>query len=648
MARFGLITFYRQRGRAQDAENTENSAGSRLSEKSSLILYWPFEELEQHITYLYRSPGQSSFGHQRRASNSVPPTSTDSIDLLCMRTKLPLQTSPLRFRGQDNYHCARLFSGQAQQHLARFHTGAEESAIGKTTKTDSNLDDKKRTLTNRLGVPLEPTWSIKAFLSETSTSNPTTATTSNVSTGSTVGDPQEEGAPLLLDDPTLDKLHRLAALQPPEKGSIQRENLRKELGELVKLVNAVRVYDVSKQEQEMGRDAETSSIIPDGRVYPLPTHIDLSSSSYHLEKNTEGSIFGAREDPRTQGRALLKHSQTATDSIESKRHINTYGNELDDEEQRKQGSDESSDEGHVEEQSESESEGSGSDDVPLIEEGEGEEYSRDDEDEENALSMEALEAYEAKQNRAGVIYISRIPPAMRPNKVRHILSSYGEIGRVYLQQEDAKRAYLRQKYTSSKKPHYTEGWVEFLDKKVARSVAEMLNAQPVGGKKGTRFREDVWTMKYLPRFKWYMLTEQIAHEHATRAAKLRMELSQSKMEQRHYLKQVELGKSLENRRERKKRKLEESLGEEQAPTAVGASKADNDKGRMNHKDNSNSTDGIAVGEMGDRNEKRRKKDGDGGRGSYEQTKRSTKFHPLSESTSKRSKDDLDAVLGSIF
>ena len=74
---------------------------------------------------------------------------------------------------------------------------------------------------------------------------------------------------------------------------------------------------------------------------------------------------------------------------------------------------------------------------------------------------------------------------------------------------DAKRAYLRRKYTTTKKPHYTEGWVEFKDKKIARSVAEMLNAQPIGGKKGTRWRDDVWTLKYLPKFKWHMLTEQV-------------------------------------------------------------------------------------------------------------------------------------------
>jgi hypothetical protein len=78
---------------------------------------------------------------------------------------------------------------------------------------------------------------------------------------------------------------------------------------------------------------------------------------------------------------------------------------------------------------------------------------------------------------------------------------------------DAKRAYLRRKFTSTKKAHYTEGWVEFKDKKVARTVAEMLNAQPIGGKKGSRWRDDIWTMKYLPKFKWYMLTEQVGEYH---------------------------------------------------------------------------------------------------------------------------------------
>jgi ESF2/ABP1 family protein len=53
------------------------------------------------------------------------------------------------------------------------------------------------------------------------------------------------------------------------------------------------------------------------------------------------------------------------------------------------------------------------------------------------LTPEALAAFKAAQERAGVIYISRIPPGMRPSKVRHLMSAYGEVGRVYLQQEGA-------------------------------------------------------------------------------------------------------------------------------------------------------------------------------------------------------------------
>ena len=53
------------------------------------------------------------------------------------------------------------------------------------------------------------------------------------------------------------------------------------------------------------------------------------------------------------------------------------------------------------------------------------------------LTPEALAVFKAAQDKAGVVYISRIPPGMRPTKVRHLMSAYGEVGRVYLQQEGA-------------------------------------------------------------------------------------------------------------------------------------------------------------------------------------------------------------------
>ena len=51
------------------------------------------------------------------------------------------------------------------------------------------------------------------------------------------------------------------------------------------------------------------------------------------------------------------------------------------------------------------------------------------------LTPEALAAFRAAKEKTGVIYISRIPPGMRPTKVRHMMIQYGEIGKVYLQQE---------------------------------------------------------------------------------------------------------------------------------------------------------------------------------------------------------------------
>ena len=46
-----------------------------------------------------------------------------------------------------------------------------------------------------------------------------------------------------------------------------------------------------------------------------------------------------------------------------------------------------------------------------------------------------------KQNKpdaptAGIVYISRLPPGMTPQKVRHLMARWGEVGRVYAQRRD--------------------------------------------------------------------------------------------------------------------------------------------------------------------------------------------------------------------
>ena len=56
---------------------------------------------------------------------------------------------------------------------------------------------------------------------------------------------------------------------------------------------------------------------------------------------------------------------------------------------------------------------------------------------------------------------------------------------------------------------YTEGWVEFSDKRVAKTVAVMLNNNPIGGKKRSYYHDDLWNIKYLSKFKWSHITERI-------------------------------------------------------------------------------------------------------------------------------------------
>jgi hypothetical protein len=53
------------------------------------------------------------------------------------------------------------------------------------------------------------------------------------------------------------------------------------------------------------------------------------------------------------------------------------------------------------------------------------------------LSRARLQRLQDKAARRGIVYVSRIPPHMKPAKLRQLLGQYGEIGRVYCTPEDA-------------------------------------------------------------------------------------------------------------------------------------------------------------------------------------------------------------------
>lgn len=48
--------------------------------------------------------------------------------------------------------------------------------------------------------------------------------------------------------------------------------------------------------------------------------------------------------------------------------------------------------------------------------------------------------------------------------------------------------------------HFTEGWVEFKSKRVAKKVAAMLNNQHIDMRKKSKFYDYIWNIKYLPRY----------------------------------------------------------------------------------------------------------------------------------------------------
>lgn len=170
------------------------------------------------------------------------------------------------------------------------------------------------------------------------------------------------------------------------------------------------------------------------------------------------------------------------------------------------------------------------------------------------------------KHKTGVIYLSSIPPYMKPAKMRQILSRFGPIDRLFLKREDEKKHKQRVRSGGNRKVMYEEGWAEFIRKRDAKLCAQTLNSNIIGGKKGSFYHDDILNVKYLPGFKWADLTEQIARENDVRQAKLEMEISQANKLNAEFVKNVEKSKMLEKIRNSKKRKATE---QQQVDTAEG-------------------------------------------------------------------------------
>lgn len=164
-----------------------------------------------------------------------------------------------------------------------------------------------------------------------------------------------------------------------------------------------------------------------------------------------------------------------------------------------------------------------------------------------AATPKQVAAAQKAARKSGVVYISRVPPFMKPQTLKHFLAPHAPkgIGRLFLTPEDHAAHTRRVKSGGNKKKSFTDGWVEFVSKKDAKIAVETLNGNIIGGKKGNFYHDDLWSMKYLKGFKWSHLTEQIANENAERAARMREEVRRTRQENKAFVDDVERGKMLE-------------------------------------------------------------------------------------------------------
>lgn len=117
--------------------------------------------------------------------------------------------------------------------------------------------------------------------------------------------------------------------------------------------------------------------------------------------------------------------------------------------------------------------------------------------------------------------------------LREILQEFGDVGRIYLEPES----------TGKKRRTYSEGWVEFNKKRVAKLVAKTLNGTPLQyGRKHSKMNGQIWSIRYLHKFKWTHLTEQLTHDRAVKNQKRRFELDHTKKQVEFYQNMVERSK----------------------------------------------------------------------------------------------------------
>ena len=266
-------------------------------------------------------------------------------------------------------------------------------------------------------------------------------------------------------------------------------------------------------------------------------------------------------DDESNGNPLLSLNKKSNNKSVIKTHQSDSEDEaIGEENQQKKEEEEDDDEEKIEKNEEQQL-----DEEPLDPIAEQQVYikSKEATEEEKLRKLEKLKAFKNKKKskyKPGIVYISKLPPYMKPAKLRQIFSRFGEIDRIYMKKESEQKRKSRLKQGGNKKDMYEEGWVEFIKKGDAKLCCATLNGNIIGGKKTSFYYDDIMNLKYLSGFKWTDLTEQMAKESEQRQSKLELEISQANKLNEMYIKNVENSKMVSNIQKKsngKKRKAED-------------------------------------------------------------------------------------------
>ena len=163
----------------------------------------------------------------------------------------------------------------------------------------------------------------------------------------------------------------------------------------------------------------------------------------------------------------------------------------------------------------------------------------------NPENLTNINEIKEKIRRSGLIYISNIPLGMTVNSFRKLLGDYG-IERIYLVPLPEKIS----DENGKKIQGYKEGWIEFEDKIFAKLCEYQLNGKVIGGNKKCPYKDELWTIKYLHKFKWHNLMEKINFDKNVRKNLLKTEIKQGIRENNFIIKNYEKSKAINKKRKR--------------------------------------------------------------------------------------------------